>query len=96
MIKQLGLLVGVAAAVASQMMMDQVMSQPKCDLPRIAHEQIAKIFPDFDPTGKKLVISESGNLWELTYELPPEMLGDVPIVTIDKRTCQVIRVQHSQ
>ena len=72
------LVIGIMAIAAIQFMENQAMSQPKCDLLKVAQDYIAKRFPFFDPTGKKLVISEKGNLWELTYELPPEMLGGVP------------------
>ena len=90
------LAVGIAFVAALQLMVDEAMSQPKCDMLRVAQEYIAKRFPSFDATGLKLRISEEGNLWELTYELPEGMLGGVPIITIDKRTCAVVRAQHTQ
>ena len=66
------------------------MSQPKCDFFKIAQDYIAKQFPFFEPTGKTLVVSESGNLWELTYKLPEYMLGGAPTIIIDKRTCEIV------
>jgi hypothetical protein len=85
-----------AAVVAALQLMGQAMSQPTCDLMKIAQEQITIRFPDFDPTGMTPVVLEKGDFWELTYQLPSGMLGGAPIVTIDKRTCTVIRVEHSQ
>lgn len=72
------------------------MAQSKCDPLSVARQYIEKRYPAFDPTGLKPVISDDGDLWKLTYELPPNMLGGVPIVTIDKRTCTVIRAEHTQ
>ena len=90
------LLAGIAAVAVFEMVVNQVMSQPKCDPSRVAQEYIADRFPSFDPAGLKLVISETRNLWEVTYELPKGMLGGAPIITIDKRTCTVVRAEHTQ
>jgi hypothetical protein len=83
-------------AVALSLMASQTMAQPKCDTLKIALEYIAKRYPLFDPAGLKQVISEQDNLWELTYELPEGMLGGAPIITIDKRTCTIVRARHTQ
>jgi hypothetical protein len=96
MARKLGLPVAIAIVVVLQLKVSQIMSQPKCDLLRVAQEYIARQYPNFDPTGHKPVISESGNLWELTYELPKGMLGGAPIITIDKQTCTIVRAEHTQ
>ena len=75
---------------------DFVMSQPRCDAARIAEEYIAKKYPFFDPNQMKLVISESENHWEVTYQLPENMLGGAPVIAIDKRTCAVVRAHLEQ
>ena len=72
------------------------MAQPGCDMLRTAQEYIAKQFPFFDSTGMKLVVSENGNLWKMTYELPPWMLGGAPFITIDKRTCKIVSARIEQ
>ena len=74
----------------------QAIAQPQCDFMKLAEEYIAKLFPFSNSTGKTLVVSENERLWEMTYRLPPHMLGGAPIVTIDKRTCLVVRVQLTQ
>lgn len=96
MARKFKLPVRIAVVAAFQLMVDQTMSQPNCDTLRVAQEYNAKRYPSFDPAGLKLVISEKGNLWELTYELPKGMLGGAPIITIDKRTCTVVRAEHTQ
>lgn len=87
---------GIVVVAVLPLTEKEAMSQPKCDMLSVAQQYIAKQFPSFDSTGLKLVTSESGNLWELTYELPRGTLGGVPIITIDKRTCKVVRAEHTQ
>jgi hypothetical protein len=90
-------LLTAAAIIASlELTASQSMSQHQCDMSKLAREYIEKRFPFFDPSGLKPIISETENLWELTYELPRGMLGGVPIITIDKRSCLVVRAEHSQ
>lgn len=86
----------IVVAAALQLTASQTMAQPKCDALKIALEYIAKRYPLFDPAGLKQVISERDDFWELTYELPEGMLGGAPIITIDKRTCVIIRARHTQ
>lgn len=76
--------------------MSQAMSKPSCDVLLVAQEYIAKHYPSFDVAKFKSVVSEQGSLAEVTYELPTGMLGGVPIIVVDKRTCKVIRALHSQ
>jgi NTF2 fold immunity protein len=75
---------------------NKTMSEPRCDMLKIAEEYISARYPSFDSKGLQRIISEKGNLWELTYEMPETSLGGVPIITIDKRTCQVVRAIHTQ
>jgi hypothetical protein len=76
--------------------MSEVMSQSECNVEKTAEDFVAKRFPSFDSAGTKLIVSETAGFWEVTYQLPAGTLGGVPIVTIDKRTCTVVRAQHSQ
>jgi hypothetical protein len=94
--KAFGPALRVAVTAVLQLIASQTMAQPKCDTLKIALEYIAKRYPRFDPAGLKQVTSEHDNLWELTYELPEDMLGGVPIITIDKRTCTIVRAVHTQ
>jgi hypothetical protein len=87
---------GIAVLATLQLMENQTMAQAQCDVVKVAEQYIAKTFPSFDSTGKKLVVTESGNLCEVTYELPPWMLGGAPVITIDKRTCTVVRAGRGQ
>jgi hypothetical protein len=72
------------------------MSQPGCDFAKVAEDYIVRRFPSFDPTGKRLVMSDMGDSWEVTYRLPEYMLGGAPVVSIDKQTCAVVRVTRTQ
>jgi hypothetical protein len=94
--KAFGSALPVAITTAVQLMASQTMAQPKCDTLKIALEYIATRYPHFDSAGLKQIISEQDNLWELTYELPADTLGGVPIITIDTRTCTIVRATHTQ
>lgn len=72
------------------------MAETDCAMIELAERAIVKMYPSFDLREFKQVISEDAKFWELTYELPITMLGGVPIVTIDKKTCQVVRIVHTQ
>ncbi len=90
------LALAMATFCTIQTMADQTMSQTNCDMLKTAQAYIARQYPFFDAAGLKPLISEQGNLWRLTYELPRGTLGGVPIVTIDKRTCLVVHAEHTQ
>jgi hypothetical protein len=90
------LLATTAAATLLQLVTGQAMAQSQCDFFRIAHQFIVQRYPTFDSTGLRPMVSESDRLWELTFELPRGTLGGVPTITIDKRSCKVVRAEHSQ
>lgn len=90
------LLATTTLATSLQLVTGETMSQSQCDFVGIAQQFIAERYPAFDSTGLKPIISESDNLWELTYELPKGTLGGVPIITIDRRTCAIVRAIHTQ
>jgi len=90
------LLATTTLATSLQLVTGETMSQSQCDFVRIAQQVIAERYPAFDSTGLQPTISQSDSLWELTYELPKGTLGGVPIITIDKRTCAIVRAIHTQ
>lgn len=90
------LMVVLVAAGAYAVTTRAIASDSKCDVVRIARDFIAERYPSFDASGLKPIVAERGNEWELTFELPNHMLGGVPVVTIDKRTCKVVRAFHTQ
>ncbi|MBI3705573.1 MAG: hypothetical protein HY244_17395 [Rhizobiales bacterium] len=83
------------AAMVLVAMTEPSMAHPRCNMLKIAEKQIGRLFPRFDLKELKRVVAENGNLWELTYEMPGTSLGGIPIVTIDKRTCKVVRAIHT-
>jgi hypothetical protein len=74
---------------------EQMTTQEKAAL-RIGEKFIAGHYADFDKRNKKLVVKDEGDHWEVTYELPEDMIGGAPVVIIDKRTMQVIRSFRTQ
>ena len=78
------------------MMVSQAMSQPGCEMRKVAEDYIAKRYPFIDLAERRPVTSEQDHVWEVRYELPQGMLGFVPIITVDKRSCFVVRAQVEQ
>lgn len=78
------------------LMVSPTMSQPKCDFLKIAQGLIAKEYPFIDLAHRHPVTSESNTFWEVRYELPPDSLGFVPVVAIDKWTCVVVHSHVEQ
>jgi len=85
-----------AVTISIQLVAGQTMPQSRCDFFGIAQRFISERYPAFDPTGLRPIVSETEGSWELTYELPRGTLGGVPTITIDKRSCKVVRAEHSQ
>ena len=79
-------------AIASSIMLFTwpAMSQPKCGFFRIAHDIVAREFEITDLSYRHSVISESDTVWTVRHELPPDWIGFVPVVGVDKRTCVVV------
>ncbi len=88
--------VRIATIAALQLMVNQTMSQPECNMFRVAEDYIAKRYPFIDLAERHPVTSESANVWEVRYELPQGTLGFVPVISIEKRTCAVVRAQVEQ
>ena len=80
----------VALATIFPLMVSSTMSRPKCDLLKIAHDVMAREFALTDLSYRHPVVSESDNVWTVRFELPPDSLGFVPVIDIDKRTCAVV------
>jgi hypothetical protein len=88
------ILVAIFPLIASQ-----AMPQPQChsrDFLKMAQDFIAKKFPYIDLAHRQPVTSESNSFWEVRYELPPDMLGFVPVVAIDKWYCVVVHAHVEQ
>jgi hypothetical protein len=88
----------IALVTIFPLMVSPAMSQSKCDFPKIAQDFIAKEFPyiDLHAAYRHPVTSESNTFWEVRYELPPDWLGFVPVVAIDKWTCVVVHSHVEQ
>jgi hypothetical protein len=86
----------IIAIAAFQLAAHPSIAQQRCNLLAVANAFMAKNYPLFDPTGLRPVMSDQGNIWTLTYRLPPGYYGTVPTVVIEKRTCSVISMQYRQ
>jgi len=75
---------------ALQLMVDQAMSQPNCDVVKIAEDYARARWPVDLTTDRRVVRWLEGNVWKVAFEIPPDTLGYVPEIGIDQRTCQVV------
>lgn len=81
----------MSAAATLQWTGNQAMSQPNCDVVKIAEDYVRQRWPFIDITTERRAVSlPIGAYWQVTFKLPDDSLGYVPEITIDQRTCQVV------
>ena len=73
-----------------QSMVNPAMSQPNCDLVKIAEDYVRQRWSFIDVTDRRRTNSVEGAVWKVRFTLPDDTLGYVPEVTIDRKTCQVV------
>jgi hypothetical protein len=75
-----------------QLMGNQAMPQPDCDVVTIARAYVEAHFPFINIASDRrmVVTSPVGAHWQVTFDLPDGYLGFVPEITVDPRTCQVV------
>jgi hypothetical protein len=86
----------VIIAIAVFQLAYRSIAQQLCNPLTVADAFMAKNYPLFDSAGLRAVMSELGNIWTLTYRLPPGYYGAIPAVIIEKRTCSVISMHYRQ
>ncbi|TRW14272.1 NTF2 fold immunity protein [Glacieibacterium frigidum] len=57
---------------------------------------VAEKFPDFSPARKTPTVTEDGDTWVFTYELPADMLGGAPVVVLSKADLSVVKTYRTQ
>ncbi|TMI99426.1 MAG: hypothetical protein E6G97_22825 [Alphaproteobacteria bacterium] len=75
---------------ALQLTVDEAMSQPNCDVVKIAADYARTRWPVDLTTDRRVIRSFDGNVWKVRFSLPDNTLGYVPEIGIDQRTCQVV------
>ena len=76
--------------------MERSMDTIEQSLISAAEQAIISRWPDFQKEGKKPILTDKGEYWEYTYELPAHMLGGAPVVIIDKKTKSISRIYRTQ
>lgn len=61
-----------------------------------AESYLAVRFPDFDKKGKHPVVEDDGDTWKFYYDLGVGMIGGTPVVIIDKKTKEIIKIYRTQ
>ena len=78
--------------------MEEEVLVPKNQLMSIARDYIEERWPEsldvFDDSTPLIIVRD--NSWEVTFLLPPNMLGGVPHIHIDKSSMKVIKAYHTQ
>lgn len=59
-------------------------------------DYVAKKFPDFSEDRKTPVVTDAGDDWQFTYELPIDMLGGAPVVLLSKKDLAVVKAWRTQ
>ena len=66
------------------------------DVQAIAEKYIAEKYPTFDKRNKTPSLTDEGDQFLFTYELPEGVIGGAPVVVIDKKTMKVVRAYRTQ
>jgi hypothetical protein len=74
------------AAAALQLAGSQALSQPNCDLVKIAEDYVRTRSPIDMTTDRRVRTWLEGTVWKVRFDLPEDALGFVPEIGIDQRT----------
>jgi hypothetical protein len=72
------------------------MSEDKLRALSVAESFVAVKYPEFDKSGKQIVIQSVGDQWEITYKLPEDMIGGAPFVMVNKQSGEVTSSYQTQ
>lgn len=76
---------------------EQRVSDDDQELVRIAKNYLGEHRPEWaDVDHLQPRVTERPDRWEVTWDLPPNVLGGTPVVYIDKDTREVTEVYHTQ
>jgi hypothetical protein len=86
------LAVWLTIVTTCQLMGNQAMPQPDCDIVQIARAYVDIHFPFIKTTSdRRMVVTlPVGAYWQVTFDLPDGYLGMVPEITVDPESCQVV------
>ena len=73
-----------------QLMAEEAMSQPNCDLVKVAEDYARARWPVDLTTGRRVVKSRDGTVWKVRFTLPVDTFGYVPEIAVDQKTCRVV------
>lgn len=76
--------------------MGRTMNEKQDEAIAAGRAYVKKQFPDFVEDRKTPVVTDAGENWEFTYELPADMLGGAPVVLLAKRDLSVVKSYRTQ
>jgi hypothetical protein len=68
----------------------------ECVAARVADAYVAIRYPDFDTVGSPPVIRDTGDTWEVEYQLPSGVVGGTPVIVVEKANLNVVHSFHTQ
>lgn len=63
---------------------------------QIANRYVASRYPQSSALSRPAAITERRGQWEVTYPLPPHLMGGGPVITIDKGSRAIVASRHQQ
>jgi hypothetical protein len=61
-----------------------------CNVFTAAVAYIALHYPGFDQAGLQPAVTDAGTLMEFTYRLRPGFAGNIPVLSVERKTCKVV------
>ena len=80
----------MVAAATLQLTGNQTMSQPNCDVVKIAEDYVRAHLSFIRIANRRWSSSVEGDVWTVRLELPEGHLGFVPEIGVDPITCQFV------
>lgn len=63
---------------------------------RVAEQDIAAHYPDFDSIKKPAIVRDAGTIWIAEYQLQAGTIGGAPVIEIEKGSFKVLRAYRTQ
>jgi len=68
----------------------------ECAAARVADAYVAIRYPDLDTVQNPPVVRDTGETWEIEYQLPSGMAGGTPVIVVEKASLKVVQSFHTQ
>lgn len=87
---------GIAPACSNASSKCDILKGEQIAVANTAKKYISRTYPDFKAGNLCLQVILVEGRWEITYRLPPNMIGGAPVVLIERKTGAVSRSYRTQ